>query len=563
MMETCASVCTSSDAAGIDTGRPNVAGLLQQYSLSDKHGHNLSFDVGDLSKALASVVQAEQSLLQSKTVLAQVVQQLQRSSKPQLPKSSDEAEVRIAAEGEDSQQVVPTVAEPGFAEARQESDQAPASIARTPTFPSEIAMVATGSKEFSVPTQSLQLKRAKTGQTLLSMAEEEIPAVSAGLWPFLQAISRKLVGSLAFEFAILAVIIINSFIIGLESQMSLNQEALDWAPLGENFFLAVYSLEILARLAARRSGTPCDGWFAFDALLVLSSYLERIIELISGESAEQLMLLRLLRLFRLVRTFRMVKQVRPLWRLVHGLMTSLDTVLSTFLLLALVLYVFGVLGVELIATSDSFKSDPVTNAILESNFSSLGYTMITLAQFVTLDSVAAVYFPLVRVQPWLMLYFAFLIAIVSISVMNLVTAALVEGTLENARMLRQEEERMRSANTQQMLPEILELFDRADEDGSGELAIDEMRRFEEAGHVPEQILDRASVSSMTELFNVLDVDKSGVVTREEFAEGLLDILLRDVSVSALQQMKILRTLRDGLGRLEETIAGLKAETSSL
>ena len=44
------------------------------------------------SPAKASVVQAEQSLLQSKTVLAQVVQQLQRSSKPQLPKSSDEAE---------------------------------------------------------------------------------------------------------------------------------------------------------------------------------------------------------------------------------------------------------------------------------------------------------------------------------------------------------------------------------------------------------------------------------------------------------------------------------------
>ncbi|CAE6947496.1 unnamed protein product, partial [Symbiodinium sp. CCMP2456] len=197
------------------------------YSLSDKHGHHLSFDVGDLSKALASVVQAEQSLLQSKTVLAQVVQQLQRTSKPQLQKSSDEAEVRIAAVGVDSHQVVPTVAEPGFAEARQESDQAPASIAQTPTFPSEMesgAMVATGSKEFSIPTQSLQLKRAKTGQTLLTMTEEEIPALSGGLWPFFQAISRKLVGSIAFEFVILAVIILNSFIIGLESQMSLSQE---------------------------------------------------------------------------------------------------------------------------------------------------------------------------------------------------------------------------------------------------------------------------------------------------------------------------------------------------
>ncbi|CAE7623859.1 Cacna1h, partial [Symbiodinium pilosum] len=121
------------------------------------------------------------------------------------------------------------------------------------------------------------------------------------------------------------------------------------------------------------------------------------------------------------------------------------------------------------------------------------------------------------------------IFIISISVMNLVTAALVEGTLENARMLRQEEDRIKSAQTQQMLPEIMELFDLADTDGSGELAIEEMHAIEEAGHVPYQILDRASVNSMTELFHVLDVDKSGVVSREEFAEGLLDILLRDVS----------------------------------
>ncbi|CAE7460700.1 Cacna1h [Symbiodinium microadriaticum] len=166
-------------------------------------------------------------------------------------------------------------------------------------------------------------------------------------------------------------------------------------------------------------------------------------------------------------------------------------------------------------------------------------------------------------QPWLMLYFTLLILIVSISVMNLVTAALVEGTLENARMLRQEEERMKSVTTQQMLPEILELFDRADTDGSGELAIDEMRQFEEDGQVPDQILDRASVGSMTELFNVLDVDKSGVVTREEFAEGLLDIFMRDVSVSSLQQMKLLRGLQNSMSKLEVELAALKSQHAVL
>ena len=79
-----------------------------------------------------------------------------------------------------------------------------------------------------------------------------------------------------------------------------------------------------------------------------------------------------------------------------------------------------------------------------------------------------------------------------------------------------------------MLPEILELFDLADADGSGELAIEEMRQFEESGHVPEQILDRASVSSMTELFNVLaawTADFSPLVlSRECWNEGPTDTL---------------------------------------
>ena len=37
---------------------------------------------------------------------------------------------------------------------------------------------------------------------------------------------------------------------------------------------------------------------------------------------------------------------------------------------------------------------------------------------------------------------------------------------------------------------------------------------------------------------VKDVDKSGVVTREEFIDGLLEIMLQDVSLSSLQQLKL-------------------------
>ena len=39
---------------------------------------------------------------------------------------------------------------------------------------------------------------------------------------------------------------------------------------------------MLGSLAGERSRS-CDGWLLFDGLLVLSSYVERVIELMSGE----------------------------------------------------------------------------------------------------------------------------------------------------------------------------------------------------------------------------------------------------------------------------------------
>ncbi|CAE7512133.1 Cacna1h [Symbiodinium natans] len=344
---------------------------------------------------------------------------------------------------------------------------------------------------------------------------------------------------------ILAAIVLNSVIIGIESELTLRGEELPWAADVEIVLLAIYTMEIILRVLAGGLKIFYEGWFLFDLCLVFFSYIERIVASFAGEAQQQIMVLRLLRLFRLIRSFRMIKQIKPLWRLVHGLMASMDTVVSTLMLLLL-------LGEIMVATRSLAPApiSPWTNEVLREHFSSLGIAMITLTQFITMDSISAVYFPLIKLQPVVFLYFAILILIVSISVMNLVTAALVEGSLEHARALRREEEKLRSANAKNLLPEILALFDLADADGSGEIAIEEMREFEKKGQIPDDFLDQASVGSMTELFNVLDVDKSGVVTREEFVEGLMDILLRDVSIPQMQQLKMLRLMRDSMTELE-------------
>mmetsp|Transcript_19940 Transcript_19940/g.46739 ORF Transcript_19940/g.46739 Transcript_19940/m.46739 type:complete len:573 (+) Transcript_19940:69-1787(+) len=377
-----------------------------------------------------------------------------------------------------------------------------------------------------------------------------LPPIEKGFWAFVTALCKRVTSSYVFEGIISLVIVANSAMLGLESQMSMDNKNLDWASQAEACFLFVYTVECILRAMADRWGALRDGWFIFDVILVTSAYVEQIYALVNDISDQQVMVLRAMRLIRLVRTFRMIKQIRSIWRLVYGLVNSGQTMLSTYALLFLVLYVFGVLALELISNDDHLRNNEDTKEILSENFSSLGVTMITLTQFATLDSIADIYLPLTKQQPYLVIYFFLLMAIVSISLMNLVTAVIVEGALEHARQDREEEQKLALVTTKQMLPEIVSLFDMVDADSSGEIVLEEMREFEAKRQVPPQILDRASVDSMTELFEILDVDNTGTVNREEFVEGLLNIFLREVPVSSLQMIKMLRLLRESISKVQ-------------
>eukprot|EP00435_Cladocopium_sp_Y103_P067734 s99_g30.t1 len=65
-------------------------------------------------------------------------------------------------------------------------------------------------------------------------------------------------------------------------------------------------------------------------------------------------------------------------------------------------------------------------------FGSLPRAILTLVQFVSLDSIAGVYFPLIMAKPWLAIYFMPLMVLIPIGLMNLVTAVLVEHALSHA-----------------------------------------------------------------------------------------------------------------------------------
>lgn len=370
------------------------------------------------------------------------------------------------------------------------------------------------------------------------------------------------VESVFFEYLTGIIILINIIMIGIEAEMSLSMnEEMSWATQVEQAFLAVYTVELLLRIAGGGVQTFRSCWFLLDFFLVCVGMLALVVApMFTGGTDmagfEKLLVVRGLRLLRLARVLRMVGRFKVVWRLVSGLLTAWDTMLSATGLIMLWLFIFACVAVEIVSKDKELLSNPDTRAIVEYAFGSLPRSILTLVQFVSLDSIAGVYFPLIVAKPWLAIYFMPLMVLIPIGLMNLVTAVLVEHALSHAA---REEEIHRMYTKEKIkaaLPELQTIFTSLDADGSGQLT------RAEAANVPltvfpPKVLEAVSVDSMADLFEMLDVDQGGSLTQAEFFEGLLHLLLLDVPMWAIQMLKLLRPLRKETIQIGKDLDDLK------
>lgn len=74
---------------------------------------------------------------------------------------------------------------------------------------------------------------------------------------------------------------------------------------------------------------------------------------------------------------------------------------------------------EIISSDPDLLQDSDTGPIVVNHFGTLMQAILTLGQFVTLDSIAAVYYPLIMVRPWLLMYFLPVMVLISVGLMNL------------------------------------------------------------------------------------------------------------------------------------------------
>lgn len=232
---------------------------------------------------------------------------------------------------------------------------------------------------------------------------------------------------------IIALIVVNAIILGLETSNSIEARIGSTLAAINTGILAVFVVEITIKLVAFGPRFFRSGWNVFDFFVVG-------IALVPGSGPFQI-----LRSLRVLRVLRLVSQVKRLRDIVESVLRALPGLGWTTLLLGLVFYVYGVMGAELFG--DAFPDW----------FGGLGASLFSLFQVMTLESWSSGIARIVmETYGWAWLYFVTFILIASFMVLNLFIAIIVSATQS---LHADEEEEKR----QELLDELREIRRRLDE----------------------------------------------------------------------------------------------------
>ncbi|GAA2440529.1 ion transporter [Streptomyces glaucus] len=223
---------------------------------------------------------------------------------------------------------------------------------------------------------------------------------------------RGLTGTRWFALTVFAVILVNAALLGAETYSGFVAEWHRWSQLAEHACLAVFTVEILLRMAAhadRPRDFWKDPWNVFDLVVVLCAFLPVV--------RENTTVLRLLRLARVLRTARFLPQLRIV---LVAVARSLPGTLSFLLVGALLLYVYAMVGWVFFGHHDPER------------YGSLGRAVLTLFLLMTLDGIGDAVHAGLEISRWSLLYYASYVLLASFVLVN-VLIGVVLTSLDEAR----------------------------------------------------------------------------------------------------------------------------------
>jgi voltage-gated sodium channel len=206
------------------------------------------------------------------------------------------------------------------------------------------------------------------------------------------------------ERVIMALIVVNAVILGLETSKSVMASSGRLLQVLDHLILAIFVVEIAARVVVHRLAFFRDPWSVFD-FIVIGIALVPATETFS-----------VLRSLRVLRVLRLITGVPTLRRVVAGLLAALPGMGSIVFLIGLIYYVFGVMATKLFGE---------TNPDL---FGTLPDSLFTLFTVMTLEGwVNDVAKPVMDKHPYAWVFFISYIVVTTFMVLNLFIGVVVNA----------------------------------------------------------------------------------------------------------------------------------------
>lgn len=242
-------------------------------------------------------------------------------------------------------------------------------------------------------------------------------------FPRLQPLAR-IVDSNAFQLVISAVIILNAIVLGLETYVAEDSPTFTLLMRLNDAFYLVFLAELITRIVSyfpRPLNFFRSGWNIFDFVVIGAALIPAV--------RAQAEVIRLLRLARIVRLLRFLPDARVL---IATMGKAIPSVFSMIVLVVLLLFIYGMIGVVLFGEA------------LPAEWGNIGSAMMTLFILLTLENFPTYLDQAQQVTPFASVFFLSYVLIAAFVVLNLVLGIVI-GSMEEAR----EEERARLRKEEQ------------------------------------------------------------------------------------------------------------------
>lgn len=215
---------------------------------------------------------------------------------------------------------------------------------------------------------------------------------------------RDFIESSAVQNTVIAVILLNSLTLGLETSPWFREHYGLALFLIDRAAITFFVVEVLIKLFVYRLGFFRSAWNVFDFLVVAVTLIPT-----TGNIS-------VLRMLRIVRAFRLISAVKSMRTVVEGLLRALPGMGSIAMLLCLVFYVGAVMATTMFG------------AVFEDWFGSVGRSAFSLFQIMTLESWSmGIARPVMEVYPHAWIFFVTFILLSSFTVLNLFIAIIVNA----------------------------------------------------------------------------------------------------------------------------------------